>query len=128
MQGNKDILITNWLFKSDEALNSTEKNIEINELYTAQNRLYYALFYAVSSLAQKNGFATSKHSQLKGWFNREYIKTNKFQQEYGELYFDLYEARQKSDYAFNFKPQKELLISDLEKVKEFIEILRKELE
>ncbi|MDD3436535.1 MAG: HEPN domain-containing protein [Candidatus Gastranaerophilales bacterium] len=128
MQDNKDVLVTNWLFKSEEALKSTGKNIEINEFYTAQNRLYYTLFYAVSALAQKNGFATSKHSQLKGWFNREYIKTKKISQEYGELYFDLYEARQKSDYAFNFKPKKENLLSDLVKVNEFIEIIRKELE
>jgi uncharacterized protein (UPF0332 family) len=126
MQDNKEILVDNWLFKSKEALKSTEKNIEIDELYTAQNRLYYTLFYAVSALAQKNEFATSKHSQLKGWFNREFIKTNKLPKEYGELYYDLFDARQKSDYAFHFKPKKELLISDLEKVKEFIEIIRKE--
>lgn len=125
---DKLILVNNWLTKSEEALKSTEKNIKINELYTAQNRLYYALFYATSALAQKNGFATSKHSQLKGWFNREYIKTNKFSQEYGELYFDLFEARQKSDYTFNFKPNTETLISDLEKVKEFMELIRKEIE
>ena len=125
---DKTILINNWLEKAKEVLKSTEKNIKINELYTAQNRLYYAVFYAVSALAQKNNFATSKHSQLKGWFNREFVKTEKINSEYGELYFDLFEARQKSDYTFNFKPNKENLISDLGKVKEFIEIIRKEVE
>lgn len=128
MQGNKDILITNWLFKCEEALKSTKKIIEIDELYTAQNRLYYILFYATSALAQKNGFATSKHSQLKGWFNREYIKTNKFKQEWGKFYYKLYEYRQKSDYAFDFKPKRELLISDFEKAQEFVELVRKEIE
>lgn len=46
-------------------------------LSTALNRLYYAIFYAVAALAQKFNFITSKHSQLLGWFNREFIKTGK---------------------------------------------------
>lgn len=127
MQDN-EILVNNWLVKAEEALISTEKTIEIDELYAAQNRLYYAVFYAISALAQKNGFTTSKHSQLKGWFNREFIKTNKIEQKWGKLYFKLFEARQKSDYAFIFKPNKENLISDLEKATEFIELIRKEIE
>lgn len=125
---DKEILVDNWLFKAKEAIVSTEKNIEINELYVAQNRLYYVIFYAVSALAQKNGFATAKHSQLKGWFNHEFIKTEKFEQKHGKLYFKLFESRQKSDYTFNFKPNKEDLLKDLEKVKEFVKIIEKEIE
>ena len=124
MQDN-EILIENWLTKSKEALNAAKKTIEINELSTAQNRLYYAAFYAVSALAQKKGFATSKHSQLKGWFTREFIKTSVIEQRFGNLYFKLFEFRQKSDYTFSFKPQKDKLIKNLELVKEFIEEIEK---
>lgn len=121
------VLVENWLTKAKETLISAEKNLEIDELYTAQNRLYYTVFYAVSALAQKHGFATSKHSQLKGWFTREFIKSKKINTEYGKLYFELFENRQKSDYTFTYKPIKENLIINLALVKEFIDVIEKEI-
>ena len=57
MQDENKILLGNWLNKSDTALDDTKKNIEINSLETAQNRLYYAIFYAVSALAKSEGNA-----------------------------------------------------------------------
>ena len=123
---DNEILVGNWIVKSRETLQSAEKNIEINELATAQNRLYYAVFYAVSALAQKNNFATSKHSQLKGWFSREFIKTNRLDKKYGKLYFKLFESRQKSDYTFTYKPNEENLLINLGLAKEFIEEIEKE--
>ena len=122
---DKEILITNWILKSKETLISAQKAIEIDELHMAQNRLYYAAFYAVSSLGQKNNFTTSKHSQLKGWFSREFIKTGKIDQKYGKLYFKLFEARQKSDYTFTYKPNKETLNINVGLVKEFIAEIEK---
>lgn len=124
MQDN-EILIENWFSKAKEAIVSTKKNIDIDELYVAQNRIYYTIFYAVSALAQKYNFATSKHSQLKGWFNREFIKPNKINPKFGKLYFKLYESRQKSDYTFTFKPNKESLLLNLELVKEFVSEIEK---
>lgn len=122
---DKEILITNWILKSKETLISAQKAIEISELHMAQNRLYYAAFYAISALGQKNNFTTSKHSQLKGWFNKEFIKTKKIDEKYGELYYDLFESRQKSDYTFTYKPDKETLNINLVLVKEFIEEIEK---
>jgi len=122
---DKEILITNWILKSKETLISAQKAIEINELHMAQNRLYYAAFYVVAALGQKNNFITAKHSQLKGWFNREFIKPKKLDEKYGELYYDLFESRQKSDYTFTYKPNKETLNTNLSLVKEFIDEIEK---
>ena len=43
----------------------------------AVNRIYYGMYYALTALALKNGFETSKHGQLIGWFNREYISSKR---------------------------------------------------
>lgn len=125
MQEDNEILVENWMYKAKEALVATEKTIAIDELSAAQNRLYYAAFYAVSALAQKNNFATAKHSQLKGWFSREFIKTGKIDGKFGKFYYKLFEFRQKSDYTFTFKPQKNDLITRLELLKEFITEIEK---
>lgn len=98
------IIVKNWIFKSDEALNEAKINVDTNCLQSAQNRLYYAIFYAVSALAKSSGFITSKHSQLLGWFNKEFVKTGIIPKEIAKIYVETYEFRQKSDYTFSFKP------------------------
>lgn len=121
---NKKLLINNWLLKSDEALENAKEIIKQDMLPVVQNRLYYAIFYAVMGLAKLNNFTTSKHGQLIGWFNREFIKTNKIDIKYGKLYRKVFDNRQKSDYTFTFKPDKEVLLNDIEEVKEFTKIIK----
>ena len=106
---DKKILTDNWLLKSSEALSDAENLIALNMLSSAQNRLYYGLFYAVMALAQSREFITSKHSGLQSWFNMEYIKTGIFPKEMGKLYKTAYDNRQKSDYSITFKPEKSVL-------------------
>lgn len=63
MEQDNVILINSWLNKSSEALNDLKKSIDNNMLTTAQNRLYYSIFYAVVALGYCEGFITSKHTQ-----------------------------------------------------------------
>jgi uncharacterized protein (UPF0332 family) len=121
---DKEILVNNWLFKSDEALKDAKKNLELDMLSNAQNRLYYAVFYAICALGQKNGFITSKHGQLLGWFNREYLKSNLVDRNTARIYKKSFEFRQKSDYTTAFKPDKQVLTEDVEKAEIFIKIIR----
>jgi uncharacterized protein (UPF0332 family) len=43
--------------------------ISSDKLVVAVNRIYYGMYYALTALALKNRFETSKHGQLIGWFN-----------------------------------------------------------
>ena len=63
------------------------------------NRLYYACFYAVSALLIQNGLSSSKHSGIRSLFNRHYVKTGKVAKEMAQIYNDLFERRQESDYV-----------------------------
>ena len=110
---DKELLIKNWFLKSSEALEDARISLKNNRLSMTQNRLYYAIFYAVSALAQKNGFITAKHGQLLGWFNREFIKTGKVENKYGKLYTSCFDNRHRSDYTVEFIPDKESLIADI---------------
>lgn len=51
MEQNKDKIIKDWLSKADKALKSASNNINSDDLETAQNRVYYSMFYAVKALA-----------------------------------------------------------------------------
>lgn len=125
MQDDNKVLIKNWLNKSNIALEDTRKNIEIDSLETAQNRLYYALFYAVSALAKSENFVTTKHGQLLGWFNQSYINTGKVDKNIAKIYRISFENRQKSDYTFFYNPKKEKLERDLLEAAVFINEIKK---
>ena len=64
----------------------------------AENRIYYGMFYMVMALALKHGFMTSKHAQLLGWFNKEFVRAGQVDVALGKVYQAGFEKRQESDY------------------------------
>jgi uncharacterized protein (UPF0332 family) len=72
--------------------------IDSNKLVVAVNRIYYGLYYAVTALAIKHRFETSKHLQLIGWFNKEFIATQKLDKKNGKILRIAYQNRIKGDY------------------------------
>jgi uncharacterized protein (UPF0332 family) len=64
----------------------------------SMNRLYYSSFYAVSALLIRDGFSSSKHSGVRGLFNRNYVRTGQVSKELARLFNDLFERRQEADY------------------------------
>jgi uncharacterized protein (UPF0332 family) len=77
----KQIQINNCIRKSEEALSDAIFSFENKRYSITLNRIYYAIFYSVLALAYKDNFITSKHLQLKGWFNKKYIYENKVLEE-----------------------------------------------
>jgi uncharacterized protein (UPF0332 family) len=49
-------------------------------------------------LGLKYEFETSKHQQLIGWFNKNFIHTGKIEMKFGQMVRDAYKERQKGDY------------------------------
>lgn len=99
--------------------------IENDKLSTAVNRLYYGMFYSLLALALKFNFETSKHQQLIGWFNKEFIRTGLIEKEYGRILRDAYENRTSGDYdSFVVFDRTEvlLLFSDMKSFIEQLEI------
>jgi uncharacterized protein (UPF0332 family) len=64
----------------------------------AINRIYYAIFYAAGALALAKGFSTTSHAQLRGYINREFVKTGLIPLELGRAYGAAFDSRTKGDY------------------------------
>lgn len=64
------------------------------------NRSYYAVFYFILALFQKDGVnaRTSKHSGVIGVFDKEYVLSGKVERKVGKIVHSLFDARQESDY------------------------------
>jgi len=75
---------------------------------SAINRLYYACFYAITALLVKNKIEAKSHAGVKTQFFLKFIKTKAIPPiQYGKLYTDLFDWRQKGDYGDFFDFEKE---------------------
>ena len=91
------------------------------------NRIYYGMYYSLTALALEKSFETSKHGQLIGWFNKEFILTNKLDSKFGKILRNAFQNRTKGDYdAFISFTQQEVEIM-LNEMVEFIEEIKKTL-
>ena len=96
---NKEDLIAYRIEQAENTIQEIPLLIE-NKLYkTAVNRIYYGMFYGLLALALKHNFKTSKHRQLIGWFNKQFIKTGIIDTKYGKIINAAFENRSDSDYG-----------------------------
>jgi len=56
------------------------------------------MYYSLTALALLYKFETSKHAQLIGWFNKNFVNTHLIELKYGESIRKIFEKRQKGDY------------------------------
>jgi uncharacterized protein (UPF0332 family) len=52
----------------------------------------------ISALLIPQGLSSSKHAGIRGLFSRHYVRTGKVLREFVQIYNDLFERRQESDY------------------------------
>lgn len=120
---NKEDLIKYRLQRAKTTVEEARSAIAGNFLFNAENRIYYSIFYSVSALALKFDFSTSKHKQLLGWFNMNFIKTGIIPAKYGKIYRNAYDKRQESDYDDFVTLEPEEVQADFEDMQEFIKYL-----
>ncbi|MBU0766056.1 MAG: HEPN domain-containing protein [Bacteroidetes bacterium] len=119
----RKLLVVYRIEQAKETISEAEL-LFVNQKYRASvNRVYYGMFYCILALGLKYCFETSKHQQLIGWFNKNFIHTGKIQRKYGEIIKNAFRNRNKGDYetevVFN-KEQVDAMISDM---KEFIGVM-----
>jgi uncharacterized protein (UPF0332 family) len=125
MQNDFQHLINFRVQQAYETVKEVEFQIENNYLVIAVNRIYYGMFYMLLALALKNGFKTSKHSQLLGWFNKEFVKTGKIDRDTGKIVHKAFEDRTDGDYGIYVRFEKEEVLEKLKDMKQFLFELEK---
>ena len=108
------------LAKSKETLEAAELLVENGKWNSAVNRLYYAIYYAVSSLVMKEDIEAKTHSGVKTQFLLHFVKTERIDAKLGRLYSDLFDWRQKGDYSDFFDFTEEDVRPLLKPVEELI--------
>lgn len=95
---NRKSLIDYRIQQANETIDLAKFLIESNKLVVAVNRIYYGMYYSLTALALKHKFETSKHTQLIGWFNKNFISTKIIEPKFGKILRNAFQNRTKGDY------------------------------
>ena len=87
------------------------------------NRLYYAVFHAVSALLFFDKHEVNSHKGSHVIFAQYYIKTNILPRLYGDLYRKLARMREESDYNCTYDEEPDVLQSNIVPAKEMIDTI-----
>ena len=125
MAYDKQTLITYRIQRARDTVEEAKEAIERHHLQLAENRIYYGMFYMVQALALQQNFTTSRHTQLLGWFNKEFIHAGQIVPELGKAFQAAFEKRQKGDYDDFVTFSQDEVEHDLEKMLQLLDIVEK---
>jgi len=117
-------LIQYRIRQAEETIEEAELLIDNGKLRAALNRIYYGMFYSLLALALKYEFRTSKHQQLIGWFNKNFIHTGLINKKYGIILRKAYQYRIEGDYEPVDEFNKGVVKNLFEEMKAFINTLK----
>lgn len=117
-------LINYRLEQAGETVQDVYLLIKNNRLRSAINRIYYGMFYSLLALGLAHDFETSKHSQLIGWFNKNFIHSGKINSKYGKIINKAFNRRTKGDYDAFVEFEKEIVEEMYIEMQDFIQNIK----
>jgi uncharacterized protein (UPF0332 family) len=124
-EDKRNALIEYRLKQAHETVSEVELLLDHDKYRAAINRMYYGMFYTLLALGNKYEFATSKHGQLIGWFNKKFINGNIFDRKYGKYLREAFEIRNQSDYDAFIELSEIDMAQRFKRMKEFISVIEK---
>lgn len=113
-------LIRYRLEEAKETIADVQLLIENDRLRAAVNRIYYGMFYSLLALGLAYQFETSKHQQLLGWFNKNFIHEGLIDARFGKIINKASNRRTQGDYESYVEFDKDVILEMFGEMKEFI--------
>ena len=95
----REIVVEHRLKRAHETLEEAKDLLSLSRWNGAANRLYYACYYAVTSLLIQDGHSPHTHGGALGLLGRYFVVTKIISNEDNKLYQKLFELRQDGDYS-----------------------------
>ena len=102
-------------------LSDSQMAFDNHSLKTSNNRSYYAIFHALRAVHALDGFDSKKHSGIISQFQREYIKTGKFDRKCSLIIKTASEIRNDCDYEDFYITSVEETSEQLENARYFLD-------
>jgi uncharacterized protein (UPF0332 family) len=81
------------------------------------------MFYSLLALGLKYNFETSKHQQLIGWFNKNFIQKRLIDSRYGKIINKASNRRNKGDYDSYIQFESEIVWEMFDEMKDFVKVI-----
>ncbi|MCK9398454.1 MAG: HEPN domain-containing protein [Bacteroidales bacterium] len=117
---DRENLIKYRLEQAEETISDVQLLIENNRLRSAVNRIYYGMFYSLLALGLANQYEASKHAQLIGWFNKNFINEGLINSKYGKIINKAFNRRTKGDYDTYVEFEKNIVLEMFKEMQDFI--------
>lgn len=121
---DRKIMVALELEKADSTFAEYKGLSENGYWNTLANRLYYALFHAVSALLIIDGREVGSHKGAAIRFHQYYIRQGIFTEDEGSFYSQMETLREKADYNCFFKVSETDIKSRIEPTRQLIEKIK----
>lgn len=108
-----------------ERLHSAEILLQDGSYKDSIGRSYYAMFTAVRALLAIEGQDFSKHAGVIAYFQKEYIKTGKFDKKFSKYISQAFQIRNNVDYADFFLVSAEDAREQYDRASELLDAIEK---
>ena len=125
---NEEELIKYRLNRAQETLEEADLLLKHNKMNASVNRIYYALFYAVLALLRTKHLISTKHTGVKAFFHKHFIKSGIIEENMGKFYDKMFDLRHKGEYEDFVHFEKEEVKEYLEDARKFVEKIKKYIE
>lgn len=122
-----DNLMKYRLDNAREKLESAKLLLDAGKYRDSIGRSYYAIFTAVRAVLANDKVDFSKHSGVIAYFQKEYIKTGKFDVKYSRYLQTAFQIRNSCDYDDFFIASKQDAEEQYSRAMEFYEEIQKDL-
>ena len=111
-----------------EKLDSSKLLLDNGNYKDSIGRSYYAMFSAVRAILALDGVDYSKHSGVISYFQKEYVKTGKFDKQYSKYLSQAFQIRNQADYEDFYIVSQKDAAEQYEKADEFVKVIETYLE
>ena len=113
------------LERAREELDTAELLFENERLKAANNRAYYSIYYSLTAVLCLEPIAFKKHKDMIGYFNKNYVHTDRFPREIGRNISKAAKIRHASDYDEFYIASKEETEKQIRTAKELADLVDK---
>ena len=125
MPDNRKELMQYRLEMAKERLHSSEILLKDGSYKDSIGRSCYAMFTSVRALLAMEGQDFSKHAWVIAYFQKEFVKTGKFDKKNSKYISQAFQIRNNTDYADFFIVSMQDAKEQYDKAKEFLEVIEK---
>ncbi|MBO4673125.1 MAG: HEPN domain-containing protein [Bacteroidaceae bacterium] len=120
----RQIIVNLELEKAQKTFETMELCVREKAFESAANRIYYAVFHAISALLIHEGFSVKSHRGLMALFGEHFVRTGIFTKADGTLFSDLVIMRDNADYNCFYEATEEKLSPYIEPTRQLIEKIK----